>query len=89
MTEGRIAPSAIVIGEGVVGWTKVGCRDGDGVMQAPFGVVIALQLITSSAPLSVVEESCAESRRVCTVALAVQIPVPTCSSCNQIQIYFK
>lgn len=41
---------------------------------------MAPQLVTSPATQAIVEQYCTQSCSVCTIALAVQIPIPTCSS---------
>ncbi|KAK3015344.1 hypothetical protein RJ639_007287 [Escallonia herrerae] len=76
-----IAPSTIVIRQGVVRWTEVGRDHGDGSWQAPFGIFTASQLVTRTAAQPTVEEGRAQGRRVSPVALAVQVPISTRSSC--------
>lgn len=80
MLEGRVAPAAVVVGEGEVGGAEVGGRDGDGSGQAPFGVVGAGHFVASAAAEAVVEQRRAQRHRVRPVPLAVQVPIPTSSA---------
>lgn len=51
----RIAPAATI----VVGRAEVGGSDNDGGREAPFGIVVAAQLVAGAAAQAVVEESSA------------------------------
>lgn len=82
MLERGIAPPAIVIGQSIVRRTEVGSGDGDGGRNTPFGVVVAPQLIASTAAQAIVEKGSAESCSVSPISLAVQVPIPTCTSCT-------
>ena len=75
----RVAPAAIVTWESKVGRTKVGGCDYDGRVArvAPPWVLVALDLKARTAAQAIVEKCCAQCRRVHSVALAVQISVPT------------
>lgn len=75
----RVAPTAIITGLREVGWTKV-CRshkDGRVTRLAPSRVVGTLDFKARAAAQAAVEESRTQSRSVYSVALTVQIPVPT------------
>lgn len=82
MLERRVAPPAIVVGQSEVGGAKVGCSDGDRAREAPPGVVVASHFETSSAAQPIVEQRGAQRRCVGSVPLAVQVPIPTRSSCK-------
>lgn len=88
MGSGRVAPAAVVIGLGVIGGAEVGGGDEDGgvpwVAPLPLRLISAFQLEARAAAEPVVEQRCAQRRRVHAVPLAVQIPVPTSSACNQL-----
>ena len=76
---GRVAPAAIVAGESEVWGTEVGRRDKDrrAARVAPPWIVGALQLEARPAAQPAVEQRRAQRRRVHSVPLAVQVPVPT------------
>lgn len=78
----RVAPSAIVVGEGVVGRAEVGGGDGYGAGQTPLGVVVAPHLVAGAAAQPAVEESSTQRCSACTIPLAIQVAVSTCSTCN-------
>jgi len=80
----RVAPAAIVVRKSEVGRAKVGGGDEDGRTAgvAPLPVVCALYLKTRTAAKPAVEECRAQCRRVHTVPLAVQVPIPTRSPCK-------
>ena len=75
----RVAPATIVTGKSEVGWAEVGGGDQDrrvaGV--APPRILVALDLEAGAAAQTVVEQCCAQRRRVHAVPLAVQVPIPT------------
>lgn len=77
VAEGRVAPTAGVVREGVVGRAEVGGGDDDGAREAPAVVVDAADLEAGAAAEAVVEEGGAQRRRARAVPLAVQVPVPT------------
>lgn len=81
--EGRVAPAAVVVRQGVVGRAKVCGGDGDGVREAPSRVVVAPHLVACPAAQSVVEQGRAQRCGVCAVPLAVQVAVPACPSCQK------
>ncbi|RRT72645.1 hypothetical protein B296_00022740, partial [Ensete ventricosum] len=78
---GRVAPSAIVAGESVVGRAEVGRSDYDRPLETPSVITHALDLKTSSTALAIVEQSSAQCSSVGTITLAVEVPIPTGSSC--------
>ncbi|RWW50549.1 hypothetical protein BHE74_00043166, partial [Ensete ventricosum] len=78
---GRVAPSAIVAGESVVGRAEVGRSDYDRPLETPSVITDALDLKTSSTALAIVEQSSAQCSSVGTITLAVEVPIPTGSSC--------
>lgn len=82
MLERRIAPTAVVVGQGQVRGAEVSGSDSDGTGQAPFGVVVASHLVTRPAAQAIVEQSSAECCSVSPIPLAVQITVPTSTPCN-------
>lgn len=59
MLKGRIAPTTIVIRQGIVWRAKVGGGDSDSPREAPFWVIIAPHFITRAATQSIVEQGCA------------------------------
>jgi len=75
----RVAPAAIVVGKSVVRRAKVCCGDEDGRASrvTPLSVVCALYLKAGAAAEAIVEKGSAQCRRVHTVALAVEVPIPT------------
>lgn len=79
----RVTPAAIVVRKSVIGWTKVSCSDYNGraARMTPPRVIRALDFKTRAAAQSVVEQCGAESGRVDTVTLAVQVTVPTSTTC--------
>lgn len=84
---GRVAPTAIVRWKRPIRWTEVGRRHKNGGVacqaEVPVRLVHTLYLETRAATQSVVEQSCAQSRRLYAVALLVQISIPTRSSCKE------
>lgn len=82
MSAGRVAPTAIVAGLSEVGRAEVGGGDEDGGLSggAPPGVVAALDLEAGSAAEAIVEQSSAQCGSVDSVALAVEVAVPTSTS---------
>jgi hypothetical protein len=82
---GRVAPSAIVRGERVVGRAEVGGGDYDGAGHAGVRSAagrVAAHLEAGSAAEAVVEERRAQCRRVGAVTLAVEVAVSACPSCE-------
>lgn len=79
-----VAPATIVGRQGVIGWAKVGggYEDGGvaGVAVRPTGLVDTLDLKACAAAEAIIEECGAESGRLNTVSLTVQIPVTTSTS---------
>ena len=57
--EGRVAPPTVVVSERRVWRTKVCCSDGDGPREAPFGVVVASDLVARPTAQAIVEQSSA------------------------------
>ncbi|RWW59243.1 hypothetical protein BHE74_00033834 [Ensete ventricosum] len=80
--QGRVAPSAVVVGEGVVGGAEVGGGDDDGGREAPPGIVGAPHLVAGAAAEPVAEERGAEGGGVGSVALAVEVAVAASPSCG-------
>ena len=78
---GRVAPTAVIVGQRGVGRTKVCGRDNHGRMsgQAPFGIVNALQLEARAARSPGIEERGAERGRVRAVTLGVEVAVTACT----------
>lgn len=81
----RVAPPAIVTGLRVVWRTKVsGCdQDRGATRMAPLWVISALDLEASPTAKPIVEQSSAQSSRVHSVPLAVQVSIPTSPSCRE------
>lgn len=81
----RVAPAAVVRGQGVVGRAEVGGRNDDGgtPLDAPLPVVDALDLEAGPADDAAVEYRRAHCRRLHPVALAVEVPVPARATCNK------
>lgn len=73
--EGRVAPTTVIVGEGVVGRAEVSGGDGDGAGEAPFGIIIAPHFVARPAADAGVEQRSAQRRCVRTVSLAVQISI--------------
>ena len=75
----RVTPTSIVAWLSEVGGAEIGCSDEDGgaPREAPLGFVVTLDLETSTAAQSVVEQSRAQRRRVHSVPLTVQVSIPT------------
>lgn len=80
MLEGRVAPPAVVVRQGVVRRAEIGSGDGDGARQAPPGFTAAPHFIARAAHQPVVEEGRAQCGGARAVALTVQIAVSTCPS---------
>lgn len=78
MLQGRIAPTAIVVGESQVWRAEIGSSDNDASGITPSGVVAALELVAGSTGQAIVEESSAES--CCVGAMAIQIAITTSST---------
>lgn len=79
---GRVTPTAIVIRECVVWWTEVCGSDCDGsALNAPLGHLFRVThyLIATTAWLPVVKQNGAQCSCFCTIAICVEIPIPTCS----------
>lgn len=78
----RVAPAAIVVWKSIVGWAEVSGGDEDGWASrvTPLSVICALYLKARTAAQPIVEQRCAQRRRVHPVPLAVQVSVPTCST---------
>ncbi|RWV92876.1 hypothetical protein GW17_00044707 [Ensete ventricosum] len=79
---GRITPSPSIVWEGAVGWAEVGGSDHDGSPQAVLVVVHAHQLVASSTAEAIVEEGCAQGSCVRPIPLAVQVAIPTSTTCT-------
>jgi hypothetical protein len=79
----RVAPSAIVAGQGVVGRAEVGCCDGDG--RALFARLCFARVAgdgeAGATPCPIVEERRAQCSRVCPVPGVIQVPVPARTTC--------
>ena len=75
MGAGRVAPAAVVVGEGVVGRAEIGGGHhyGGPARVAPLGVLhrVALDLEAGSAAHAIAEQRGAQCRRVHAVTLAV------------------
>jgi hypothetical protein len=80
---GRVAPSAVVAGQRVVGRAQVGGGDGDG--RAGFAragpAAVARDGVALPARRAVVEQHRAQRRVVDAVALRVQVAVPARAAC--------
>lgn len=78
----RVAPAAIVTWERIVRRAKVGGCDENGraARVTPSWVICTLNLKASTTAKAIVEKCCAESCCVHAIALAVEIPVPTCTA---------
>ncbi|CAL9044048.1 unnamed protein product [Musa banksii] len=83
MLQRRVAPAAVVVGEGVVGRTEVGGGDDDGSREAPPGVIGAPHLVARAAAEPIVEERGTEGRGVGPVPLAVEVAIATSPACNK------
>lgn len=79
----RVAPAAVVVGQGVIRRAEICGRNEDGraARVAPLRLVFALNLEAGAAAEPLVEKRRAQRRRVDTVALAVQVAVPTSTPC--------
>lgn len=77
VVERRVAPPAGVVGQGVVWRAEIGGGHHNWTRQTPLLVSGAPDLITRSAAQAIVEQSSTQRCRVCTIPLAVQIPIPT------------
>lgn len=78
----RVAPPSVVTSQCVVRGAEVGGSNCNRAGNAPFRVVAASKLVARSAAQATVEQSGAQSGRLGPVALAVQVAIPTCSTCN-------
>lgn len=67
----RVTPAACVVREGIVWWAEISGRDQNGAGQAPSSVIHTLNLIARPTAQSIIEQSCTQSCRVCTISLAV------------------
>lgn len=81
----RVAPATIVAGKSEVRRAEVGggYKDGRAARVAPSRVIVALDLEASAATQAIVEERCAQCCCVHSISLAVQIPVPTSTTCTE------
>jgi hypothetical protein len=79
---GRVAPTPCIVRESIVWWAEIGGCNDNGAWQAPFRVTHALNLIARPAAQTIVEQSSAQSRSVRPIPLAVQVPIPTSSTCT-------
>lgn len=77
MGAGRVAPPAVVAGKRIVWRAEIRSSDENGraAGMAPLGVVAALYLEAGAAAQAVVEQGRAQSSRLHSIALAVQIPI--------------
>jgi len=82
MLERHVAPSAVVIRQGEIGRTEVGCCHSHGSAGYTPPRFIALQLEACPAAEAVVKERSAQSCCVRSIALAVQIPIPASTACK-------
>jgi hypothetical protein len=80
---GRVAPTPCIVRESIVWWAEIGGCNDNGAWQAPFRVTHALNLIARPAAQTIVEQSSAQSRSVRPIPLAVQVPIPTSSTCTK------
>lgn len=80
MLSWNVAPTAVIVRFGRVWWAEVCGGDCDCTWQAPFLFTSALHLVARSTTQTTIEQNRAQSRRVCSVALTVQIPIPTSST---------
>lgn len=78
----RVAPTSCVVGEGIVWRAEIGGSDHNGAWQAPFRVTSALNLIARATAQPVVEQSRTQSSSVCSIALTVQVTIPTSPTCT-------
>lgn len=80
----RVAPPTIVVRKSVIRRAEIGGGNGDGraTRVAPPWVIGALDFKARAAAQPFVEQRRAERRRVDSVSLAVQISVPTSTSCK-------
>ena len=81
---GRVTPAAVIIRQGVVGRAQVG--GGDGHRCATYAeprvrLVVAGDPVALPTRGAIVEQRCAQRRRVRAVARGVQVAVPTGASC--------
>lgn len=83
MSTRRVTPAAIVVRKSVIRWTKIGCGDYNGraARMTPPRVIRTLDFKTRAAAQPVVEQRGAKCGRVDTVTLAVQVTVPTSTTC--------
>ena len=83
MLKGRVAPATCIIWEGIVWWTEIGGSDHNCVWKAPPLVIDTLDLKASPTAQTIVEQGRAQSSRVSSVALAIQVSISTSSTCNK------
>lgn len=86
MLAGRVAPPSVVVRQRRVRRAEVGGGDGDGARQTRFGVAGAGQIVARAARQAVVEKSSTQCSCFCTISLAVQITIPTSTSCINTQV---
>jgi len=77
-----IAPPPCIVWESIVWWAEVGASDHNGSRETPLPIVHAFDLIARPTAQPVVEQSSTQRRCVSPIPLAVEIPIPTSSSCN-------
>lgn len=75
MLEGRVAPAAVIVRQGVVRGAEVGGGDQDRAGQAPPPLAGAPDLVARAAAEAVVEQGGAQRRGVRAVPLAVEVAV--------------
>jgi hypothetical protein len=78
----RVTPTPGIVRKSIVWWAEIGGCNHNGARQAPFGVTLALNLVARSTAQPIVEQSSAQSSSVRPVALAIQVPIPTSSTCT-------
>ena len=85
----RVTPAAIVTRKSVIGGTKIGSRNEyrRATGMAPLGVISALDLKASTTAESIVVQSSTQSGSVNTIPLAVEIPIPTRTTCKTTNPY--
>ena len=82
----RVAPAAIIIGEGVVGRTEVCGSDGDRnaglAKQRVCTLAVACNLVTLPARGAIIKQHGAQSGRACPVSFGEEVAIPACATCN-------
>ena len=80
----RVAPATCIAGQGIVWRAEVGGSDHNGAREAPPVVIHTPDLIARATAQAIVEKSSAQSSSVCSIPLAVEVPISTCPPCKKV-----